>query len=74
MISSGRLSDRKRVEEAKYRKWFEEEKKKGLVDIKIFPNHETIRGADKESVYKELNEINDAIAKGDYVEEHKELF
>ena len=68
MLSSGRTSDRNRPEQQKYLKWWVEETKKGLLDVKLFGNPEGIAGKDTEEVFKELNEINDKLASGDFEE------
>lgn len=64
MLSSGRTSDRHRPEQQKYLKWCVEEKKKGLVDIKLFVNPFKPVGLSEE-IFKELNEINEIMGNGE---------
>ena len=46
-------------EKEKYLKWYEEEKKKGLEDVKFFPNAMLgLPVGTEEEIYKELNEMN----------------
>jgi anion-transporting ArsA/GET3 family ATPase len=57
-------------EKDKYIKWYEDEKKKGLVDLKFTTcsvfGDEVDKNLTTEDVYKELNAINDAITQGKY--------
>ena len=53
-------------EEIKFTNWFNEEKKKGLVDLKVTKNPFSTTTLDRETICKELNAMNDAIANGDY--------
>lgn len=53
-------------EEAKFNSWLSSEKKKGLVDIKLYPNNTST--ASKESFYAELNAMNTAFQNGRYEE------
>ncbi len=42
-------------EQDKFKQWFDDEKKKGLVDIKFDFNN--LNGSNSEMVFKEINEI-----------------
>ena len=77
MLSSGGISDRNRPEQQKYLAWFRKEKEKGLVDIKFafspewWADNEGFKvrapeGTTTEDIYRELNEINAALARGDF--------
>lgn len=66
MLSSSRMSDRNRPEQQKYLKWWVEETKKGLVDVKIcLKPCDRDRNVTSEEIFKELNMINDAMANGE---------
>lgn len=69
MISSGRVPDRKRPEQQKYLKWWIEETKKGLVDVKLFVNPNKPAGLSEE-IFRELNEINEKLANGEVETEY----
>lgn len=49
-------------EEAVFNNWLSSQKKKGLVDLKLYP--ETTSTASKEAFYSELNAMNHAFASG----------
>ena len=69
MLSSGRISDRNRPEQQKYLKWWVEETKKGLVDVKLFINPNKPVEISEE-IFKELNEINEKLANGEVETEY----
>ena len=50
-------------QEKKFTEWFEQEKKKGLVDLKVSVD-ETLTSVDREEFFGELNDMNEAIAQG----------
>ena len=54
-------------EQSKFEQWFEEQKNDGLIDFKVTLNPSVI-GSNMpiETIFKELNAMNDAIARGDY--------
>ena len=74
MMSSRRLPDRYRPEQQKYLSWFKEAKEEGLVSVSVtsekalakFLGEEYTKNISSEDIYKELNEINDALARGDF--------
>jgi hypothetical protein len=52
-------------EQKKIEKWLQEEKSKGLIDIKLYPiNTDT---TEKEHIYAELNAMNAAISDKRYL-------
>lgn len=73
MLSSGRISDRNRPEQQKYLKWYTEEKKKGMATVSgssslslanflgVICNYVYT----SEEIYRDLNEANDVVARGD---------
>lgn len=50
-------------QEKKFSDWFETQKKNGLVDIKVSLDPDA-KVDDREEFFKELNDINEAIAQG----------